>query len=70
MTLTPRQIEVLHLVAEGKTNLQIARELHLARPTAEAHVLRLLKRIGAVSRAHAVALGYQRGILRVEREAA
>jgi len=63
VTLTPRQLAVLRLVAEGKTNVQIARALRVALGTVEQHVFRMRERMGAVSRAHAVHLAWQQWLL-------
>lgn len=49
--LTPRQIEVLHLVARGCTNKEIARSLGVGEQSAKEHVSRLLRRFDAPNRA-------------------
>jgi non-specific serine/threonine protein kinase len=53
--LTPREREVLALVAAGKTDRQIADELFVARRTASTHVANLLAKLGAANRAEAAA---------------
>jgi len=54
--LTPRQAEVLRLLEQGRSTIQIADELHLSRETVRNHVRRLLHAVGASSRLEAVAL--------------
>jgi two-component system nitrate/nitrite response regulator NarL len=51
--LTSREIEVLHLVAQGLSNKQIARMLSLQLPTVKNHVHRILQKLGIHSRAEA-----------------
>lgn len=53
-TLTRREQEVLHLIGEGKSNLEIAQTLSLAERTVEFHVSNLLKKLGVRSRVEAV----------------
>jgi len=53
--LTPRELQVARLVAEGRSNKQIAAELVIAPRTAEGHVERILAKLGFTSRAQAAA---------------
>ena len=53
--LTTRQIEVLRLLLEGRSNKQICRELELAMGTVKSHVAAILQVLGATSRSQAVA---------------
>jgi DNA-binding NarL/FixJ family response regulator len=53
--LTERQCEVLDLMLEGQSNAQIAERLVLAVPTVKSHVRAVLRAVGAVNRAEAVA---------------
>jgi DNA-binding NarL/FixJ family response regulator len=54
--LTPRERQVLELVAEGLTNPQIGRRLYISPKTASVHVSAILAKIGASNRAEAAAL--------------
>jgi DNA-binding NarL/FixJ family response regulator len=49
--LSPREREVAALVADGRTNAQIAARLHLSESTVEKHVSRVLAKLGMSSRA-------------------
>ena len=60
---TPREREVLKLVANGRSNKEIARTLSITERTAKFHVTSLLNKLGAENRARAAALGVQRGLL-------
>ena len=61
--LTPREGEVLRLVAEGLSNREIARRLFVSERTAKFHVGSLLAKLGAANRTQAVALARERGVL-------
>ena len=61
--LTAREVEVLRLVASGKTNRAIARELGLSEKTVARHVHNSLTKIGAPSRAAATAYAYENGLI-------
>ena len=63
-TPTPREIEVLQLVSEGLANREIGDRLYLSEETVKSHVRHLLAKLRARSRAHAVAVGFRRGLLR------
>ena len=64
--LTPRQNEVLHLLARGHSTAQIAEELHLSTDTVRNHVRRMLRALHAHSRIEALAVAHREGILRRE----
>ena len=53
--LTPRELEVLRLMARGQTNLEIATALVVREGTVKYHVKNILRKLGATSRADAVA---------------
>jgi DNA-binding CsgD family transcriptional regulator len=61
--LSPREQEVLRLVAKGKTNAEIAAALVLSEHTVHRHVANILGKLGAPSRAAAVAAATERAIL-------
>lgn len=60
---TPREIEVLQLVADGLVNREIGQRLFLSEETVKSHVRHLLAKLQARSRAHAVAVGFRRGLI-------
>jgi PAS domain S-box-containing protein len=62
--LTPRQNEVLHLLAHGHSTVQIAEELHLSIDTVRNHIRRMLRALGVHSRIEALAVAHREGILR------
>lgn len=61
--LTPREIDVLRLVAGGNANKQIAAQLSLTEETVKSHIRNILSKLGANDRTHAVAIGLRRGII-------
>lgn len=61
--LTDRQIEVLRLVAEGRTNLTIAVELGLSEKTVKAHVTAIFKAMNVINRTQAAALARESGLI-------
>jgi DNA-binding NarL/FixJ family response regulator len=63
--LTPREIDVLRLVAGGNANKQIAAKLALTEETVKSHMRNILGKLGANDRTHAVTIGLKRGIIDV-----
>jgi DNA-binding NarL/FixJ family response regulator len=61
--LSQREQDVLRLVAEGRSNKQIAKELIIAEGTAKSYVTGLFNKLGVDTRAHAVAIAAQRDLL-------
>ncbi len=61
--LSPREVEVLKLVAEGATNQVAARKLLVSETTIKTHLLHIYTKLGVRDRASAVATAYQRGLL-------
>ena len=57
--LTPREREVLRLVADGLTNKEIAARLYISQGTVKAHCARAFEKIGARRRAHAVRIALE-----------
>lgn len=60
---TNREIEVLQLISDGLVNREIGVRLFLSEETVKSHVRHLLAKLQARSRAHAVAVGFRRGII-------
>ncbi|MEY9948580.1 response regulator [Kitasatospora sp. GAS1066B] len=63
-TLTPREHEVVTLVAAGLSNDEIAERLHVTPLTAKTHVNRAMTKLGARDRAQLVVIAYQTGLAR------
>jgi two-component system, NarL family, response regulator len=61
--LTPREVDVLRLVARGNANKGIAAQLSLTEETVKSHIRSILAKLGANDRTHAVAIGLKRGII-------
>ena len=66
--LTPRELDVLRLVATGKPNKQIANELAISERTARTHVSRILRKLHLSSRTQAALWAVRQGLVRVERD--
>jgi DNA-binding CsgD family transcriptional regulator len=60
---TQREIEVLQLISDGLVNREIGVRLFLSEETVKSHVRHLLAKLQARSRAHAVAVGFRRGLI-------
>ncbi len=63
--LTPREIEVLQLMAQGQSNKQIAAELVITERTAKFHVSSILAKLEAANRTEAVKIAAQRGLVKL-----
>jgi DNA-binding NarL/FixJ family response regulator len=61
--LTPREREILVLVAGGLSNEEIARQVHISHTTAKTHVSRILTKLGARDRAQLVVMAYESGLV-------
>jgi DNA-binding NarL/FixJ family response regulator len=61
--LSPRQVEILRLMADGKANKQIANQLDIGEATVKSHVTNILSKLRANDRTHAVMIGLKRGII-------
>ncbi|HEY3503724.1 MAG TPA: AAA family ATPase [Actinocatenispora sp.] len=61
--LTPRELDVLGLLARGRSNAQIADQLYISRNTAATHVARILTKLSVTSRTEAAAVAHRAGLL-------
>jgi two-component system, NarL family, nitrate/nitrite response regulator NarL len=61
--LTPRESEVLHMIADGMSAPDIAKQIHLSPTTVKTHLHTLYEKLGVSDRAAAVAEGMRRGLL-------
>jgi DNA-binding NarL/FixJ family response regulator len=64
--LTERELAVLRLVAEGKTNGEIGATLFISRKTASVHVTNILRKLDVTSRVQAAAVAERAGLLTTE----
>jgi DNA-binding CsgD family transcriptional regulator len=60
--ITPREREVLELVADGRSTAEIAQALWITEDTVRTHIKRMMVRLGARTRAHAVAVAFREGL--------
>jgi len=68
--LTPRELEVFRLVAQGKSNAEIAAELIIGETTVKTHVTRIMMKLGVRDRVQAVVLAYELGVVTPSRRPA
>lgn len=61
--LSPREVDVLRLIAAGNANKLIADQLSIGEATVKRHVTNILSKLGANDRTHAVTIGLRRGII-------
>lgn len=64
--LTPREMATLRLMADGKSNKEIARELSISERTVKTHLGHLFEKLGVTSRTEAVKVATRRGLVRLE----
>jgi DNA-binding NarL/FixJ family response regulator len=63
--LTPAEVQVLYLIAEGKANKEIAGRLSTSEATVKGQIHNILAKLGARDRTHAAMIGLRRGIIRL-----
>ncbi|MEO7127221.1 MAG: response regulator transcription factor [Nakamurella sp.] len=63
-TLSSREVEVLQLVADGRSNQQIAAHLFISQATVKSHLVHIYSKLGVDSRTAAVATAVERGLIR------
>jgi len=61
--LTPRELQVLRLIAGGRSNAELARELMISETTAKTHVARILAKLRLRDRVQAVVFAYEHGVV-------
>jgi len=61
--LSPRELDVLALLADGRTNREIAGALFISEKTVSVHVSRILAKLGAGNRAEAAAIAHRLGLV-------
>ena len=64
--LTPRELTTLKLMADGKSNKEIANELGISDRTVKSHLGHLFEKLGVTSRTEAVKVASRRGLVRLE----
>jgi two-component system NarL family response regulator len=64
-TLTPRELDVLRLVAKGRTNKELASAMFVSEETVKSHMKALFQKLGVHDRAEAVSVSLKRGIIRI-----
>jgi DNA-binding NarL/FixJ family response regulator len=65
MSLTPRELSSLRLMADGKANKEIAQELGISERTVKTHLTHLFEKLGVTSRTEAVKIASRRGLVRI-----
>jgi DNA-binding NarL/FixJ family response regulator len=66
-TLSMREVEVLQLVAQGASNKEVARYLHLSEATVKSHLIRIFNKLDVTDRTAAVTVAMERGILTLQK---
>jgi DNA-binding NarL/FixJ family response regulator len=61
--LTPREVEVLRLIADGKANTEIAKELFIGLGTVKGHIRDILEKLSAADRTQAAVVALRRGLI-------
>jgi DNA-binding NarL/FixJ family response regulator len=66
-SLSPRELEVLILVAEGRPNKDVARQLFISETTVKSHLAHIFTKLGVDDRTAAVTVALERGMIRLKR---
>ena len=64
--LTPRELEVLHLIAEGRTNNEIARQMHISVKTVERHRTNLMGKLGAHNLVELIRVAVKQSLIQLD----
>jgi len=64
--LTPREMATLRLIADGRANKEIAKELSISERTVKTHLGHLFEKLGVTSRTEAIKIATRRGLVRLE----
>jgi DNA-binding NarL/FixJ family response regulator len=64
--LSPRELEILKMIAHGETNKEIAARLGISEGTVRVHASNVFSKLGCSDRAQAVAVAFHRGIISIE----
>lgn len=67
-SLSSREIEVLDRVAQGQSNAEIGKSLHISTATVKTHLIHIFSKLGVDDRTAAVQIALKRGILRLEQD--
>jgi DNA-binding NarL/FixJ family response regulator len=67
-TLTPRELEVLRLLVQGKTNQEIAEDLLISRATVKVHVQHIIAKLGVSDRTQAIVRAFKVGLMHPPQE--
>jgi RNA polymerase sigma factor (sigma-70 family) len=62
-TLTPRELDILRLVAKGLSNTELAARLQISETTVKTHVTRVLSKLSVRDRAQAIIVAYETGLI-------
>ena len=65
--ISGRELEILALVARGKSNKDVAKTLHISEATVKTHLIHTFSKLGVDDRTAAVTVALERGILQLER---